>query len=130
MCLCGSIIPYKEFVKPFHMQLSSFLNRFNEPETLKMAKLGRELRADEIVSLLAHYSFSKPTLLAQVEFPESIIPDGVPIRFVEALAKHRNDIWLVHLHDADPFPSNPHAHNEESGLKLHGRPPHSQRANF
>jgi aspartate aminotransferase len=27
------------------MQLSSFLNRFNEPETLKMAKLGRELRA-------------------------------------------------------------------------------------
>jgi len=27
------------------MQLSSFLDRFNEPETLKMAKLGRELRA-------------------------------------------------------------------------------------
>jgi aspartate aminotransferase len=27
------------------MQLSSFLARFNEPETLKMAKLGRELRA-------------------------------------------------------------------------------------
>jgi len=26
------------------MQLSSFLQRFNEPETLKMAKLGRELR--------------------------------------------------------------------------------------
>ncbi|MFZ9386732.1 MAG: pyridoxal phosphate-dependent aminotransferase [Chitinophagaceae bacterium] len=27
------------------MQLSSFLDRFNEPETLKMAKLGRELRS-------------------------------------------------------------------------------------
>src|SRR5215207_1821780 len=27
------------------MQLSSRLDRFNEPETLKMAKLGRELRA-------------------------------------------------------------------------------------
>lgn len=27
------------------MELSSFLDRFNEPETLKMAKLGRELRA-------------------------------------------------------------------------------------
>ncbi|HMX37574.1 MAG TPA: aminotransferase class I/II-fold pyridoxal phosphate-dependent enzyme, partial [Ferruginibacter sp.] len=27
------------------MQLSSLLDRFNEPETLKMAKLGRELRA-------------------------------------------------------------------------------------
>ena len=28
------------------MQLSSLLQRFNEPETLKMAKLGRELRAE------------------------------------------------------------------------------------
>src|SRR5437763_12635044 len=27
------------------MVLSSILNRFNEPETLKMARLGRELRA-------------------------------------------------------------------------------------
>ncbi|NCI46255.1 pyridoxal phosphate-dependent aminotransferase [Sediminibacterium soli] len=30
------------------MQLSSLLDRFNEPETLKMAKLGRELRAQGI----------------------------------------------------------------------------------
>src|SRR5436305_12876764 len=28
-----------------HVQLSATLSRFNEPETLKMAKLGRELRA-------------------------------------------------------------------------------------
>src|SRR5688572_7910743 len=30
------------------MQLSTLLTRFNEPETLKMAKLGRELRAQGI----------------------------------------------------------------------------------
>src|SRR3954464_11488684 len=30
------------------MQLSTLLTRFNEPETLKMAKLGRELRAKGI----------------------------------------------------------------------------------
>ena len=30
------------------MKLSSFLDRFNEPETLKMAKLGRALRAQGI----------------------------------------------------------------------------------
>jgi aspartate aminotransferase len=30
------------------MQLSSILQRFNEPETLKMARLGRELRAKGI----------------------------------------------------------------------------------
>jgi aspartate aminotransferase len=36
------------FPKPVNMHLSSFLQRFNEPETLKMAKLGRELRAKGI----------------------------------------------------------------------------------
>src|SRR5215212_9035907 len=30
------------------MQLSSILARFNEPETLKMAKMGRELRANGV----------------------------------------------------------------------------------
>jgi aspartate aminotransferase len=30
------------------MDLSSLLNRFSEPETLKMAKLGRELRASGV----------------------------------------------------------------------------------
>lgn len=34
--------------KPINMQLSSLLDRFSEPETLKMAKLGRELRAKGI----------------------------------------------------------------------------------
>ena len=34
-----------EQLKKQYMQLSSLLERFNEPETLKMAKLGRELRA-------------------------------------------------------------------------------------
>lgn len=36
------IFAYPKFVR---MELSSLLTRFNEPETLKMAKLGRELRA-------------------------------------------------------------------------------------
>ena len=34
--------------KPTVMHLSSLLQRFNEPETLKMAKLGRELRSQGI----------------------------------------------------------------------------------
>lgn len=46
------------------MQLSSFLDRFNEPETLKMAKLGRELRAkgiDVIDLSLGEPDFDTPT---------------------------------------------------------------------
>ena len=32
--------------------------------------------------------------------------------------KVKNEVWEVHLHDDDPFPSSPHAHNYEKGLKL------------
>jgi aspartate aminotransferase len=45
------------------MQLSSLLNRFSEPETLRMAKLGRELRAKgmDIVDLsLGEPDFDTP----------------------------------------------------------------------
>ena len=47
-----------------HSPLSSLLDRFNEPETLKMAKLGRELRAkgvDVIDLSLGEPDFDTPT---------------------------------------------------------------------
>jgi aspartate aminotransferase len=50
------------------MQLSSFLDRFNEPETLKMAKLGRELRAkgiDVIDLSLGEPDFDTPEHIKQ-----------------------------------------------------------------
>ena len=51
-----------------NMQLSSFLQRFNEPETLKMAKLGRELRArgiDVIDLSLGEPDFDTPEHIKQ-----------------------------------------------------------------
>src|SRR5215470_3381900 len=50
------------------MQLSPRLQRFNEPETLKMAKLGRELRAkgiDVIDLSLGEPDFNTPTHIKQ-----------------------------------------------------------------
>src|ERR1700738_3418188 len=50
------------------MQLSSRLDRFNEPETLKMAKLGRELRAkglDVIDLSLGEPDFDTPSHIRQ-----------------------------------------------------------------
>ena len=50
------------------MQLSSVLQRFNEPETLKMAKLGRELRAkgiDVIDLSLGEPDFDTPAHIKQ-----------------------------------------------------------------
>ncbi len=45
---CFQIIIYSFVPNQNRMQLSSLLSQFNEPETLKMAKLGRELRAKGI----------------------------------------------------------------------------------
>lgn len=77
------------------------------------------LTVDRVVNDLRAYDFSHPVVLAVIEFEESIIPDGVPVRLVEAVIKNRNEIWEVHKYDKDPFPSNPHAHNAQNGLKMH-----------
>lgn len=60
-----------------------------------------------------------PELIAIVEFDESIVPTGTEHGLYEELVKHKGEQWFIHKHDADPFPSNPHAHNYEKGLKLH-----------
>ena len=60
------------------MKLSSFLQRFNEPETLKMAKLGRELRAKgiDVIDL----SLGEPDF-------------DTPVHIKEAAIKAINDNW-------------------------------------
>lgn len=62
---------------------------------------------------------NKPLILAKVDFECSIIPEGTERSIYEELIKNKGERWLIHKYDADPFPSNPHAHNTESNLKLH-----------
>ena len=47
------------------MQLSSLLDRFSEPETLKMAKLGRELRAKGVSYYVAKKSLVERALVSK-----------------------------------------------------------------
>src|SRR5207237_6227170 len=46
---------------------------------------------------------------------------GIPILLTEAQVKLQGEIWIVHKNDADPFPSNPHAHNYRERLKYRKR---------
>ncbi|QNV06448.1 hypothetical protein [Shewanella algae] len=62
---------------------------------------------------------SKPIIEEEIILNESIIPDGVMRTFLEEQVKFKGERWIIHKYDADPFPSNPHAHNYEAGLKLH-----------
>lgn len=36
----------------------------------------------------------------------------------KANVRVRGEVWTIHKYDADPFPSNPHAHNFDQNLKL------------
>jgi hypothetical protein len=48
-----------------------------------------------------------------------LFPKGVPVYLTEAEIKLQGEIWVIHKNDADPFPSNPHAHNYQQRLKMH-----------
>jgi len=83
--------------------------------------LALDLTWDDIVKLLKGYDFKRHhrEVLMDIELEESIIPNGTVRLLLEAKIKHKGEKWTIYKNDADPFPSNPHAHNYESGLKLH-----------
>src|SRR6266404_6153360 len=62
--------------------------------------------------------FMADELLTEIEFEKSPIPDGTLRRLDEVTIKRDGCVWRIYKNDADPFPSDPHAHNLESGLKL------------
>ncbi|MGH7812931.1 MAG: hypothetical protein ACREQI_02890 [Candidatus Binataceae bacterium] len=76
---------------------------------------------EEIVQTLKDFNFSalKPKVLATVGLETSIVPEGTQRRLDETRIKMKGEVWEVHRCDADPFPSAPHAHNYESGHKMH-----------
>ena len=57
-------------------------------------------------------------LIKEIELDHSPIPDGTIRNLLEVQIKRDGEIWRIYKNDDDPFPSNPHAHNIESGLKL------------
>jgi len=83
--------------------------------------LSRNLNEKSLVSLLDNYDFSRvlPVTICDVILREPAIPVDGRFRLVEVTIKNRGEVWRVHKNDADPWPSNPHAHNLESGLTLH-----------
>jgi hypothetical protein len=79
------------------------------------------LDVQRIIDLLRDYNFASlfPQVLIEITLDEPAIPAGAQRRLEERTVKAAGEVWRVHKSDADPFPSNPHAHNLESGLKLH-----------
>lgn len=55
---------------------------------------------------------------AKVKVAESILPAGMLRRTDEAEVKLHGEVWVIKKGDPDPYPSHPHAHNYDEGLKL------------
>lgn len=58
-------------------------------------------------------------ILKEITFEYSILPNDLPRNITKKRLKVKGEIWEIHKNDADPFPSNPHAHNYEQDVKLH-----------
>lgn len=57
-------------------------------------------------------------ILCEIAFEKSPIPENCLRLLLEVTIKRDGCAWRIHKNDSDPFPSNPHAHNVEIGLKL------------
>ena len=81
----------------------------------------KHLPPDEIVRIIVGYCTERPpgVKLGEVRFEESLLPEGVLRFLTEKEVKFESEIWTIHRNDADPFPSNPHAHNYATGLVIH-----------
>ena len=83
--------------------------------------LHRDITSEEILVLLADVDFPRlrSVTLCEISIDESVLPDDLPLHLLEAEVKLDGKKWTIHKYDADPFPSNPHAHNYAENLKLH-----------
>lgn len=74
-----------------------------------------DINYDDALLLLSNFDFKG--LINQIETEAEIIPFqfllGQKLRI-----KSKGIIWVINKYDADPFPSNPHAHQLESNIKL------------
>lgn len=61
--------------------------------------------------------FNFETLNQQIILPKEIVPEEY-VMMIKVQIKSNGLIWFIHRYDADPFPSDPHAHQIDNNIKL------------
>ncbi|AMD60901.1 hypothetical protein AWN88_22550 [Agrobacterium tumefaciens] len=92
------------------------IDELNSPDLLD-----HNLTTDKMLELLEDFDFTPVQVLYTVELSdeEGIIPDDATLVMLEKVVRVKGEKWEIHRYDADPWPSNPHAHNYASRLKMH-----------
>lgn len=104
-------------IRPFDIQ-SALSEVLNIPENPPLGILDLGLDSDAIVNHLKDFDFRKfhPEILSECELTEGVLPEGISLLLNEKTVKVKGEVWRMHQNDADPWPSNPHAHNYQSGI--------------
>lgn len=76
---------------------------------------GLQITYEEAVITLKLFDFN--TVFNTIETQADLIPKDLLMNF-KVRVKSKGLIWVVHKYDADPFPSNPHAHLLDSSIKM------------
>lgn len=74
-----------------------------------------KIKYKRALELLSDFDFK--IIKDKIETPREIIPKDLLVNF-KVRIKSNGLIWVIHKYDADPFPSNPHAHLIDSNIKL------------
>ncbi len=74
-----------------------------------------DINHEEAKNVLNNFDFN--TLFFKVESERNIINQDLVIR-TKTQIKSKGLIWIIHKYDVDPFPSSPHAHELQNGIKL------------
>ncbi|MEO6685322.1 MAG: hypothetical protein ABIN24_05130 [Dyadobacter sp.] len=75
-----------------------------------------DISFEQSLAALSNFDFA---MLTQQQIAVAV--EGIPAEFVmnkKVRFKVNGSIWIIHKNDADPFPSNPHAHHAELNQKL------------
>ncbi|ADB38344.1 hypothetical protein [Spirosoma linguale] len=76
-----------------------------------------DLKMDFDEALHSIIDFDFRILNESIVSHSSLIPDKLLLNY-KVRIKSKGLIWIIHMYDKDPFPSNPHAHQLENNIKL------------
>jgi hypothetical protein len=119
--IASAFLSSKENLKIDSFQIQIALQEKNKCEAIDL--LDMKYTSDGIVSSLKDYDFKSkiPTETEQIILTDGILSKDLDIStlLLEERVKIKGEIWQINKYDADPKPSNPHAHNLDTGTKLH-----------
>jgi hypothetical protein len=74
-----------------------------------------ETNEESVYNLIQNFEFG--ILLNETVLEDSLFPENLFMK-KKVQVKVKNRKWIIHKYDKDPFPSSPHAHLIDEGLKL------------